>query len=169
MDMAIGWPTDVEHVAHVTFDRYNWFLGLPEEYENEVPRPTPSARWLLLCLLLLRRSHCPFQGFQYPIKISANFVRMPAMAKTHVLDFIFFFCFWEWVLTVDEFQCLRTSTNVRLIHWIRFLNECLKTFMLALMVLRSPCVFDKGFVCGCDGGCCWECSQNVFGVSAESM
>ncbi|CAK9224302.1 unnamed protein product [Sphagnum jensenii] len=43
MDMAIGWPTDVEHVAHVTFDRYNGFLGLPEEYENEVPRPTPSA------------------------------------------------------------------------------------------------------------------------------
>jgi hypothetical protein len=37
------------------------------------------------------------------------------------------------------------------------------------MVLRSPCVFDKGFVCGCDGGCCWEFSQNVFGVSAESM
>lgn len=44
MDMDIGWPTDVEHVAHVTFDRYNGFLGLPKEYENEVPRPTPSAR-----------------------------------------------------------------------------------------------------------------------------
>lgn len=43
MGMEIGWPTDVEHVAHVTFDRYNGFLGLPEEYENEVPRPTPSA------------------------------------------------------------------------------------------------------------------------------
>jgi predicted transposase YbfD/YdcC len=90
MDMAIGWPTDVEHVAHVTFDRYNGFLGLPEEYENEVPRPTPSARWLLLRLLLLSRSHCSFQGFQYPIEISANFVRMPAMAKTHALDSFFF-------------------------------------------------------------------------------
>lgn len=44
LEMEIGWPTDVEHVAHVTFDRYNGFLGLPEEYENEVPRPTPSAR-----------------------------------------------------------------------------------------------------------------------------
>lgn len=43
MSMDIGWPTDVEHVAHVTFDRYNGFLGLPEEYEHEVPRPTPSA------------------------------------------------------------------------------------------------------------------------------
>lgn len=32
MSMDIGWPTDVEHVAHVTFDRYNGFLGLPEEY-----------------------------------------------------------------------------------------------------------------------------------------
>ncbi len=80
-----------------------------------------------------------------------------------------FFRFWEWVLTVEEFQCLWTSTNVRPTHWTGFLNECLQKFMLALMVLRSPCVFDKGFVCGCDGGCCWEFSQNVFGVSAESM
>lgn len=46
MSMDIGWPTDVEHVAHVTFDRYNGFLGLPEEYEHEVPRPTPSARFV---------------------------------------------------------------------------------------------------------------------------
>lgn len=45
MSMDIGWPTDVEHVAHFTFDRYNGFLGLPEEYEHEVPRPTPSARY----------------------------------------------------------------------------------------------------------------------------
>lgn len=43
MSLDIGWPTNVEHVAHVTFDRYNGFLGLPEEYEHEVPRPTPSA------------------------------------------------------------------------------------------------------------------------------
>jgi hypothetical protein len=54
MSMDIGWPTDVEHVAHVTFDRYNGFLGLPEEYEHEVPRPTPSAR--LVCFLI--RSIC---------------------------------------------------------------------------------------------------------------
>jgi hypothetical protein len=48
MSMDIGWPTDVEHVAHVTFDRYNGFLGLPEEYEHEVPRPTPSARFVFI-------------------------------------------------------------------------------------------------------------------------
>ncbi|CAM6013863.1 unnamed protein product [Sphagnum balticum] len=41
--MDIGWPTDVEHIAHVTFDRCNGFQGLPQEYENEVPCPTPSA------------------------------------------------------------------------------------------------------------------------------
>lgn len=41
--MDIGWPTNVEHVAHITFDRCNGFLGLPKEYEHEVPRPTPSA------------------------------------------------------------------------------------------------------------------------------
>uniref|UniRef100_A0A7N1A5Z0 Uncharacterized protein n=1 Tax=Kalanchoe fedtschenkoi TaxID=63787 RepID=A0A7N1A5Z0_KALFE len=39
----IGWPTDVRHVAHVTFDRFNGFLGLPVELEPEVPRKPPSA------------------------------------------------------------------------------------------------------------------------------
>lgn len=29
--MEIGWPTDVRHVAHVTFDRFHGFRGVPEE------------------------------------------------------------------------------------------------------------------------------------------
>ncbi|KAK9072687.1 hypothetical protein SSX86_009122 [Deinandra increscens subsp. villosa] len=41
--MKIGWPTDVRHVAHVTFDRFNGFLGLPVEFEPEVLRRAPSA------------------------------------------------------------------------------------------------------------------------------
>ncbi|CAL9119196.1 unnamed protein product [Musa textilis] len=41
--MDIGWPTDVRHVAHVTFDRFHGFLGLPVEFEPEVPRRAPSA------------------------------------------------------------------------------------------------------------------------------
>lgn len=41
--MEIGWPTDVRHVSHVTFDRFNGFLGLPVEFEPEVPRRAPSA------------------------------------------------------------------------------------------------------------------------------
>lgn len=41
--LEIGWPTDVQHVAHVTFDRYNGFLGLPQEFEVEVPGRVPSA------------------------------------------------------------------------------------------------------------------------------
>ncbi|XP_057955827.1 rho GTPase-activating protein 1 isoform X2 [Malania oleifera] len=41
--MEIGWPTNVRHVAHVTFDRFNGFLGLPVEFEPEVPRRAPSA------------------------------------------------------------------------------------------------------------------------------
>lgn len=41
--MEIGLPTDVRHVAHVTFDRFNGFLGLPVEFEPEVPRRPPSA------------------------------------------------------------------------------------------------------------------------------
>lgn len=45
--MEIGWPTDVRHVAHVTFDRFNGFLGLPVEFEPEVPRRAPSARYIL--------------------------------------------------------------------------------------------------------------------------
>ncbi|XP_075484679.1 rho GTPase-activating protein 1-like [Primulina tabacum] len=41
--MEIGWPTDVQHVNHVTFDRFNGFLGLPVEFEPEVLRRAPSA------------------------------------------------------------------------------------------------------------------------------
>ncbi|KAK3023631.1 hypothetical protein RJ639_044750 [Escallonia herrerae] len=41
--MEIGWPTNVRHVVHVTFDRFNGFLGLPVEFEPEVPRRAPSA------------------------------------------------------------------------------------------------------------------------------
>lgn len=44
--MEIGWPTNVRHVAHVTFDRYDGFLGLPVEFEPEVPRRAPSARYI---------------------------------------------------------------------------------------------------------------------------
>ncbi|KAL8138307.1 hypothetical protein V2J09_004308 [Rumex salicifolius] len=41
--MEIGWPTEVRHVSHVTFDRFNGFLGLPLELQPEVPRRAPSA------------------------------------------------------------------------------------------------------------------------------
>ncbi|MED6156909.1 Rho GTPase-activating protein 1 [Stylosanthes scabra] len=43
LTMNIGSPTNVRHVAHVTFDRFNGFLGLTVEFEPEVPRRPPSA------------------------------------------------------------------------------------------------------------------------------
>ncbi|KAF9669117.1 hypothetical protein SADUNF_Sadunf14G0074700 [Salix dunnii] len=46
--MDISWPTEVRHVSHVTFDRFNGFLGLPSEFEPEVPRKNinnVSASW----------------------------------------------------------------------------------------------------------------------------
>ena len=46
--MEIGCPTNVRHVAHVTFDKFNGFLGLPVEFEPEVPRRPPSARYMSL-------------------------------------------------------------------------------------------------------------------------
>lgn len=42
--MEIGWPTDVRHLTHVTFDRFHGFLGLPVEFEVEVPSRVPSAK-----------------------------------------------------------------------------------------------------------------------------
>ncbi|KAJ4955249.1 hypothetical protein NE237_012032 [Protea cynaroides] len=41
--MEIGWPTNVRHITHVTFDRFNGFLGLPVEFEVEIPCRVPSA------------------------------------------------------------------------------------------------------------------------------
>ena len=43
--MEIGWPTNVQHITHVTFDRFNGFLGLPVEFEIEIPGRVPSARY----------------------------------------------------------------------------------------------------------------------------
>uniref|UniRef100_A0A5B7AXW9 Putative Rho GTPase activating protein with PAK-box/P21-Rho-binding domain n=1 Tax=Davidia involucrata TaxID=16924 RepID=A0A5B7AXW9_DAVIN len=42
-NMEIGWPTNVQHITHVTFDRFNGFLGLPVEFEVEIPCRVPSA------------------------------------------------------------------------------------------------------------------------------
>ncbi|KAL3832821.1 hypothetical protein ACJIZ3_007557 [Penstemon smallii] len=42
-DVDIGCPTDVRHVSHVTFDRFNGFLGLPVEFQPDLPRKPPSA------------------------------------------------------------------------------------------------------------------------------
>ncbi|KAE8679565.1 Rho GTPase-activating protein 3 [Hibiscus syriacus] len=41
--MDISQPTEVKHVSHVTFDRFNGFLGLPTDLEPDVPRRVPSA------------------------------------------------------------------------------------------------------------------------------
>ncbi|KAG6597051.1 Rho GTPase-activating protein 3, partial [Cucurbita argyrosperma subsp. sororia] len=41
--MDISSPVNVRHVSHVTFDRFNGFLGLPTEFEPEVPTRAPSA------------------------------------------------------------------------------------------------------------------------------
>ncbi|PIA48793.1 hypothetical protein AQUCO_01300016v1 [Aquilegia coerulea] len=43
LHINIGWPTEVTHVSHVTFDRFNGFLGLPVEFEPQLPRKVPSA------------------------------------------------------------------------------------------------------------------------------
>ncbi|KAK9071772.1 hypothetical protein SSX86_008201 [Deinandra increscens subsp. villosa] len=41
--MEIGWPTNVQHLTHVTFDRFHGFLGLPLEFQVEIPSRVPSA------------------------------------------------------------------------------------------------------------------------------
>ncbi|KAH6796523.1 Rho GTPase activating protein with PAK-box/P21-Rho-binding domain-containing protein [Perilla frutescens var. hirtella] len=42
-DIEIGWPTNVQHLTHVTFDRFHGFLGLPVEFELEIPCKAPGA------------------------------------------------------------------------------------------------------------------------------
>lgn len=50
--LDIGLPTDVQHVSHVTFDRFDGFLGLPVELQPDVPRKPPSARYVILFYFL---------------------------------------------------------------------------------------------------------------------
>lgn len=42
--MDIGWPSNVQHVSHVTFDRFDGFLGVPAEFHSDIPKQVPSAR-----------------------------------------------------------------------------------------------------------------------------
>ncbi|TMX03258.1 hypothetical protein EJD97_017391 [Solanum chilense] len=41
--VEIGWPTNVQHLTHVTFDRFHGFLGLPLEFQVQIPCRVPSA------------------------------------------------------------------------------------------------------------------------------
>ncbi|KAF7804801.1 rho GTPase-activating protein 2 [Senna tora] len=41
--METGWPTDVHHITHVTFDRFHGFLGLPPDLQLHIPPRVPSA------------------------------------------------------------------------------------------------------------------------------
>uniref|UniRef100_M1C7X9 Gtpase activating protein n=1 Tax=Solanum tuberosum TaxID=4113 RepID=M1C7X9_SOLTU len=41
--VEIGFPTNVQHLTHVTFDRFHGFLGLPLEFQVEIPCRVPSA------------------------------------------------------------------------------------------------------------------------------
>lgn len=43
LSISIGLPTEVCHVAHVTFDRYQGFIGVPRELEPDVNTKAPSA------------------------------------------------------------------------------------------------------------------------------
>lgn len=52
--LDISWPTEVRHVSHVTFDRFNGFLGLPSEFQPEVPTRVPSARSIFYISIVLR-------------------------------------------------------------------------------------------------------------------
>ena len=55
--MDIGRPTDVRHIAHVTFDRFNGFLGLPAEFQMQIPRIAPSARYFYVYISLPSSMH----------------------------------------------------------------------------------------------------------------
>ncbi|GJU15058.1 Rho GTPase-activating protein 5-like protein [Tanacetum coccineum] len=41
--LDIGCPTDVQHVSHVTFDRFDGFLGLPTELQTHVSTCNPPS------------------------------------------------------------------------------------------------------------------------------
>ncbi|XP_057532678.1 rho GTPase-activating protein 3-like [Amaranthus tricolor] len=41
--LDISYPTNVQHISHVTFDRFKGFLGLPQEFQPEILKRVPSA------------------------------------------------------------------------------------------------------------------------------
>ena len=61
--MEISSPTNFRHVVHVTFDRFNGFLGLPVELEPEVPLRPPSARFVPFSFLFVEIFLCSGPDF----------------------------------------------------------------------------------------------------------
>ncbi|KAF7841756.1 rho GTPase-activating protein 2 [Senna tora] len=58
--MEIGWTTNVQHITHVTFDRFNGFLVLPVEFDVEI---LGRFRCEVLRLLLFPFNSLIFQDF----------------------------------------------------------------------------------------------------------
>lgn len=85
--MEIGWPTNVQHVAHVTFDRFHGFLGLPVEFEPEILRRAPSARSSFSCFDSLFFFLNSIQVWSFCAFISTMFsnVRSFPMKKIEIL------------------------------------------------------------------------------------
>ncbi|KAH0913478.1 hypothetical protein HID58_036799, partial [Brassica napus] len=55
LTMEIGGPTNIQHVAHVTFDRFNGFLGLPSEFEPDLSYDSRGNCVPVILLLLQSR------------------------------------------------------------------------------------------------------------------
>nr|DAD33366.1 TPA_asm: hypothetical protein HUJ06_012217 [Nelumbo nucifera] len=95
----ISWPTNARHVSHLTFDRYNGFLGLPIEFETDVPSRVPSARFhshtlfvpLFVCFLC---SNSASSLYKNPKAITAV-INIP--------------CFWFIVLSYSSSFCQNIS------------------------------------------------------------
>lgn len=99
--MEIGWPTNVQHITHVTFDRFHGFLGLPVEFEVEVPCRAPSARFFFSFFVLSR---------DFLLRISKYRGEISIMCRSNVLvDWIIFF-FPKFYVCFSEVHYLLASS-----------------------------------------------------------
>ncbi|CAO1943189.1 unnamed protein product [Urochloa humidicola] len=60
--MEIGWPTEVRHVAHVTFDRFHGFRGVPEELQRELQASRPPSASKTVFGVSTDSMHCSYDG-----------------------------------------------------------------------------------------------------------
>jgi hypothetical protein len=97
----IGWPTNVKHLVHVSFDRFKGFVGLPEDMGEE-QKNAPGARRGRLQIAFLSVLFCSIErtaGFSVLRKgLRKLLLRSPSLQGAG-------FCLWCAVYLGDD-SCL---------------------------------------------------------------
>ena len=139
--MDIGWPTNVRHIAHVTFDRFNGFSGLPVELELEVP----SARCFffnIVCkMFVYSRITIPFTKRLIPFL--NMYPRFLSLSIAFILQ-VFSYHPWIYARCLNMSRILHAFFNFGYITLLSRICKVLEYVCSSLLYNVSGAILDYG-------------------------